>query len=213
MKQMKQIENMYSWAALVVMCLVLASCGDNKKSSSDKSWPQEEILQQLSEQKQEINTLKKELSAIKQQLASAGSPQPTGPKTVKLKSIADPSSMIHNVLSEMSIKLAFSPDNRLSVAPFSQGQKKRLASALALTTNRPICLFDEWTADQDPEFRSYFYHRYLPKLASEGKTILVITHDDRYFDHADIVLRLEAGQIASMEPMKKTATPISVVEN
>ncbi|MCP4493603.1 MAG: thioredoxin domain-containing protein [Gammaproteobacteria bacterium] len=94
---MKQIENMYSWAALVVMCLVLASCGDNKKSSSDKTWPQEEILQQLSEQKQEINTLKKDLAAIKQQLASAGSPQPTGPKTVKLNTditLGDPNAKL-----------------------------------------------------------------------------------------------------------------------
>lgn len=113
--------------------------------------------------------------------------------------LEDTTSKIHSVLGEMSIKLAFSEDKRLSVAPFSQGQKKRLASALALTNSRSICLFDEWTADQDPEFRSYFYHSYLPGLKAEGKTLFVITHDDRYFHYADVVLRLDSGKLVSVE--------------
>lgn len=117
--------------------------------------------------------------------------------------LEDTTSAIHRVLEDMSIKLAFSEDNRLSVAPFSQGQKKRLASALALTNGRPLCLFDEWTADQDPEFRSYFYHSYLPCLKAEGKTLFVITHDDRYFNHADIVLRLDSGKVISIESGKE----------
>ncbi len=69
-----------------LLCHVLVACkeAESPDPKLNKTWPQEEILQQLSEQKQEINTLKKDLAAIKQQLASAGSLQPTGPKTVKL---------------------------------------------------------------------------------------------------------------------------------
>ena len=47
---------------------------------------------------------------------------------------------------------------------------------------RPLLLLDEWTADQDPEFRRKFYYELLPALQRSGATIVVITHDDRYLD-------------------------------
>jgi putative ATP-binding cassette transporter len=114
--------------------------------------------------------------------------------------LADPESSVRQALDDMSIRLAVSDDQRLDVRPFSQGQRKRLASALALMNDKPMCLFDEWTADQDPEFRAYFHTRYLPALKAAGKTLFVISHDDRYFGHADIIVRMENGQIVSALP-------------
>lgn len=114
--------------------------------------------------------------------------------------IADPSSPVRQALDDMSIRLAVSDDQRLDVRPFSQGQKKRLASALALASDKPLCLFDEWTADQDPEFRAYFHTRYLPGLKAAGKTLLVISHDEHYFHHADLIVRMEGGRIVSASP-------------
>lgn len=102
------------------------------------------------------------------------------------------------ILRDMQLSLALTADARIDVKPFSQGQKKRLASAFAVLSEKPVFLFDEWTADQDPEFRHYFYHHYLPLLKTEGKTLIIITHDDRYFELADQVITLEAGQIASI---------------
>lgn len=55
-------------------------------------------------------------------------------------------------------------------------------------------VFDEWAADQDPTFRGIFYSELLPSLKALGKTIIVISHDDRYFDCADQLVRLAAGQ-------------------
>jgi ABC-type siderophore export system fused ATPase/permease subunit len=40
-----------------------------------------------------------------------------------------------------------------------------------------------------------FYRSILPELKAQGKTVLVISHDDRYFDLADRVLSLENGQL------------------
>ncbi|MDR2093841.1 MAG: ATP-binding cassette domain-containing protein [Azoarcus sp.] len=114
--------------------------------------------------------------------------------------LADPDSSVRRILDDMSIELAVSDDQRLDVRPFSQGQKKRLASALALMNDKPMCLFDEWTADQDPEFRAYFHNHYLPALKAAGKTLLVISHDDHYFHNADIIVRMEDGQIVSALP-------------
>lgn len=84
---------------------------------------------------------------------------------------------------------------RLSTISLSQGQKKRLALLTAYLEDRPIYVFDEWAADQDVEFRDFFYHEILPGLRRRGKTILVITHDDRYFHLADRLIRMEVGRI------------------
>ncbi|HEX7562958.1 MAG TPA: cyclic peptide export ABC transporter, partial [Bradyrhizobium sp.] len=69
-----------------------------------------------------------------------------------------------------------------STLDLSSGQRKRLALIVGLLEKRPILLLDEWTADQDPEFRRKFYHEILPELMQAGATVVVITHDDRYLD-------------------------------
>jgi len=56
-------------------------------------------------------------------------------------------------------------------------------------------VFDEWAADQDPTFLRVFYTELLPELKKLGKTIIVISHDDRYFDVADQLVRMEAGKV------------------
>ena len=81
----------------------------------------------------------------------------------------------------------------LSTTRLSQGQRKRLALLTAYLEDRPIYLFDEWAADQDPIFRDFFYTELLGKLKQQGKTILVISHDDRYFYLADEIIKLDYG--------------------
>ncbi|MDD9937710.1 MAG: ABC transporter ATP-binding protein, partial [Myxococcales bacterium] len=56
-------------------------------------------------------------------------------------------------------------------------------------------LFDEWAADQDPEFKRVFYRELIPELRARGKAVVVVTHDDRYFDAADRLLKMEAGRV------------------
>jgi putative ATP-binding cassette transporter len=81
----------------------------------------------------------------------------------------------------------------------SQGQRKRLALVVAYLEDRPFLVFDEWAADQDPVFKEVFYRELLPELKAMGKTVLVISHDDRYFDLADRLIRMENGQVISVE--------------
>ncbi len=80
----------------------------------------------------------------------------------------------------------------------STGQKKRLALVAALMENRPIYLLDEWAAEQDPYFHHYYYKTLLPDLKKQGKTLVVISHDDRYFGSADRLVKMEYGQIVSI---------------
>jgi putative pyoverdin transport system ATP-binding/permease protein len=86
-------------------------------------------------------------------------------------------------------------EGRLSNINVSRGQQKRLALLSAYLEDRPVYLFDEWAADQDPTFKGIFYLEILPELKRRGKTVLVITHDDQYFHVADRVIKLEYGQV------------------
>ena len=83
----------------------------------------------------------------------------------------------------------------LSTIDLSNGQRKRLALLTAYLEDRPVYLFDEWAADQDPIFKNFFYQQILPELKQRGKTVFVITHDDHYFGVADRLIKLDYGQI------------------
>ncbi|HEV3037449.1 MAG TPA: cyclic peptide export ABC transporter [Candidatus Angelobacter sp.] len=86
-------------------------------------------------------------------------------------------------------------NRKLSTVDLSQGQRKRLALLTAYLEDRPVYLFDEWAADQDPYFKNIFYTQLLPELKAKGKTVFVISHDDRYYEVADRLIKLEDGQV------------------
>lgn len=90
-------------------------------------------------------------------------------------------------------------DKRLTHTDLSTGQKKRLALILAKLDNRPVYIFDEWAADQDPTFRRFFYTQLLPEIKAQGHTVIAVTHDDSYFEHADRVLKMEYGRFLEGE--------------
>jgi putative pyoverdin transport system ATP-binding/permease protein len=77
-------------------------------------------------------------------------------------------------------------DGAFSTVDLSGGQRRRLALIVSLLEKRPILLLDEWTSDQDPEFRHKFYHELLPEVMRAGATVVVITHDDRYLAELDL---------------------------
>jgi len=86
-------------------------------------------------------------------------------------------------------------DGELSTTDLSQGQRKRLALLTAYLEDRPIYLFDEWAADQDPVFKDVFYREVLPELARRGKAVVAISHDDRYYELADRVVKMADGRV------------------
>ncbi len=89
-------------------------------------------------------------------------------------------------------------DNKISNLQLSQGQRKRVALLLAAAEGRDFLLLDEWAADQDPQFRRTFYCDLLPRLSAMGKTVLAISHDDRYFEQADRLLEMRQGQLREL---------------
>jgi len=116
-----------------------------------------------------------------------------------------------NVTSDLLVELGLADKTGLADGTFrtldlSAGQRKRLALVVALLEDRPILLLDEWTADQDPEYREKFYKILLPMLHRAGKTIVAVTHDEGYLDALPVPARRlrmvdgrMVGQVPSME--------------
>ena len=90
-------------------------------------------------------------------------------------------------------------NNQITTTKLSTGQRKRLAMLIALLEERDILILDEFAADQDPIFRRFFYTKLLPLLKKEGKTILAISHDEKYFDMADRILLAQNGKIRELK--------------
>jgi putative ATP-binding cassette transporter len=105
-------------------------------------------------------------------------------------------------------------DGVFSTLDLSQGQRKRLALLTALLEDRSLYVFDEWAADQDPIFKDVFYKEFLPALKAQGKTVLVITHDDRYYHLADRLIKLDYGKLVPpaavqiSSPVVQTVSPL-----
>ncbi|MBR8844903.1 MULTISPECIES: cyclic peptide export ABC transporter [unclassified Pseudoalteromonas] len=107
---------------------------------------------------------------------------------------------------EMRAKVGIQ-NGAFSTIDLSSGQRKRLALLSTILENRPIYIFDEWAADQDPIFRRKFYEQVLPRLKARGNTIIAITHDDAYFHLADVHLKMEEGQLLAHLDSESNGVP------
>jgi putative ATP-binding cassette transporter len=125
----------------------------------------------------------------------------------RLYGIADPDpAEVDRLLTEFRLR----EKTRLTGGEFgtldlSGGQRKRIALLVSLLEKRPILLLDEWTADQDPDFRRKFYDELLPALKEAGKTVVVITHDDRYLDELRLParrLRMDEGRFVEQHSVE-----------
>jgi putative ATP-binding cassette transporter len=106
---------------------------------------------------------------------------------------------VHRWLRQFQLDDKTSVSNgEFSTLELSGGQRRRLALVVSLLERRPILLLDEWTAEQDPEFRRKFYQELLPQLMQAGATIVAITHDDRYLAQLNLpgrLIRMDEGRI------------------
>ena len=97
-------------------------------------------------------------------------------------------------------RLHFRPDQ------LSGGEKQRVAIARALANNAPIILADEPTANLDSGHGREIA-RLLRQLATDdGRSVIIVSHDDRLREIADRVLWLEDGQFRELAAM--TTDPV-----
>lgn len=107
---------------------------------------------------------------------------------------------IPEYLRELKIEHRVSvTDQKFNTLGLSDGQRKRIALFVSYLEDRDVYIFDEWAADQDPQFKEFFYSTILFRLRAMGKIVIVITHDDRYFHLADQLLTMENGCLKAVE--------------
>jgi putative ATP-binding cassette transporter len=84
---------------------------------------------------------------------------------------------------------------RFTRLDLSSGQRKRVGLVVALLEDKPVLVLDEWAAEQDPPMRERFYRELLPAYKRAGKTIIAVSHDDRYFDLCDQLVVMRDGRV------------------
>jgi putative ATP-binding cassette transporter len=110
------------------------------------------------------------------------------------------SDVVADLIKEMQLtdKTAFE-NGQFTNINLSTGQRKRIAMIVAKLEHREIYVFDEWAADQDPQFREYYYYQILTELKKAGKTVIVVSHDDsKYFATADRILKMDMGKLSDI---------------
>ena len=94
-------------------------------------------------------------------------------------------------------KVAFK-NGAFTTTHLSNGQKKRLALATVLLEDKPIYIFDEVAADLDPAFRDIFYYEILPELKARNKVVLVVSHDQQYWNVSDRLIQFQDGTMREL---------------
>ena len=89
-------------------------------------------------------------------------------------------------------------EHRLRHTPgqLSGGEQQRVTIARSLINNPPIILADEPTGNLDSK-NGIEIMKTFDGLVREGKTIVLITHDSKVAEHADRVISISDGRIAS----------------
>ena len=88
----------------------------------------------------------------------------------------------------------------------SGGQKQRVAIARAVVRNPGIILADEPTASLDRKSGREVVELLKHLAKDQGKSILLVTHDNRILDLADRILVLEDGRLESLAGSAATST-------
>ena len=103
--------------------------------------------------------------------------------------------------TELLTRLALADRMHFHPDQLSGGEKQRVALARALANDPPVILADEPTANLDSGHGREIA-RLLRELATEdGRSVVIVSHDDRLKDIADRILWLEDGRFRELAAM------------
>ncbi len=104
--------------------------------------------------------------------------------------------------------------NRMDHKPseMSGGQQQRVAIARAIAQAPPIILADEPTGNLDSASSEEIL-AILKDLHKEGRTVIIITHDNDIARRADRIIKIRDGRIASDTGKKETETVQEIADS
>ena len=92
-------------------------------------------------------------------------------------------------------------ENKVELPPtkLSGGEQQRVAIARALVSQPDILIFDEPTASLDGDTGRRIMEFIKTKVLNDKRCILIVTHDNRIFEYADRIMKMEDGGIVGIE--------------
>jgi putative ABC transport system ATP-binding protein len=98
---------------------------------------------------------------------------------------------------ELIARVGLAERERFLPRDLSGGQKQRVAIARALAASPSVVLADEPTANLDASVAAQVLDLFSELARSEGRSLLIVTHDPKVRRVADRVVRIEDGRIAA----------------
>jgi len=93
-------------------------------------------------------------------------------------------------------------EDKLNVLPsqLSGGQQQRVAIARALVHSPKLIVCDEPTSALDADTGRLVMQVLRQTALSEDRSLIIVTHDNRIFNFADRIARMDDGRIVLVEP-------------